>query len=134
MKFFHYDGQTYELGANRWKSGDSVPAVAPEGFRYIERFCLQGTMPVWTFACADALIEKRVWMQDGANTTYVRYDLARSSAGPAEIEVKALVNYRDFYSTTQAANFQHNGGMEIGVVPHGLHVWSPARTPCLFIC
>ena len=121
-EIFHYDGRAYELGANRWKSGDPVPAVAPEGFRYIERFCLQGTMPVWTFACADALVEKRVWMQDGANTTYVRYDLARSSAGPAEIEVKALVNYRDFHSTTQAANFEHNGGMEIGVVPHGLRV------------
>jgi glycogen debranching enzyme len=61
-------------------------------------------------------------MQEGANTTYVRYDLARSSAEPAEVEVKALVNYRDFHSTTQAADFSGNGSMEIAAVPHGLCV------------
>ena len=117
-----YDGHAYELGANRWKSGGAVPVIAPHGFRFIERFRLQGATPVWTFTCADALIEKRVWMQDGANTTYVRYDLVRSSAAPAELEVKALVNYRDIHSTTMRANFAGSGGMEIAAVPHGLRV------------
>src|ERR1700722_7135599 len=65
-----YDGRSFELGANRWADG----SVAPTGFRFIERFRLEGTMPVWTFVCADAVIEKRVWMQDGANTTFVRYE------------------------------------------------------------
>jgi predicted glycogen debranching enzyme len=118
----HYDGHAYELGANRWKSGGAVPVIAPDGFRFIERFHLQGTTPVWTFACADALIEKRVWMQDGANTTYVRYDLVRSSAVPAELEVKALVNYRDIHSTTMRTDFARSGCMEITAVPHGLQV------------
>ena len=72
-EILRYDGRDYELGANRWADG----SVSPEGFRLIERFHLAGTTPVWTFACADALIEKRVWMQDGANTTFVRYDLVR---------------------------------------------------------
>ncbi len=64
------------------------------------------------FACADALVEKRVGSGRREHNP-VRYDLARSSAGPAEIEVKALVNYRDFHSTTQAANFNHNGSMKL---------------------
>jgi predicted glycogen debranching enzyme len=117
-----YDGRTYELGANRWKSGGAARVVAPEGFRFIERFRLQGATPVWTFACADALIEKRVWMQDGANTTYVRYDLVRSSATPAALEVKALVNYRNIHSTTTQADFDGIECMEIAAVPRGLRV------------
>src|ERR1700719_4122406 len=46
-----YDGHDYTLGANRWADG----SVSPDGFRFIERFHLAGTTPVWTFACADAL-------------------------------------------------------------------------------
>ena len=53
----------------RWASG----AVEPDGYRLIERFRLLGTTPVWTYAAADALVEKRVWMAPGANTTYVRW-------------------------------------------------------------
>src|ERR1700678_2735046 len=54
-----YDGHSYALGANRWADG----SVAPEGFHLLQRFRLDGTTPVWTFACGDALLEKRVWMQ-----------------------------------------------------------------------
>ena len=57
-----YDGQSYALGANRWAGG----AIDPRGYLHIERFRLEGTMPVWTFACADALLEKRIWMEHGA--------------------------------------------------------------------
>jgi hypothetical protein len=48
----------------------------------------------WKFACADALLEKRIWMQQGANTTYVRYTLSRATQ-PLTLTLKALVNYRD---------------------------------------
>ena len=109
-----YDGRDYALGANRW--ADS--SVSPDGFRFIERFHLAGTTPVWTFACADALIEKRVWMQEGSNTTFVRYDLARSSTGAAELELKALVNYRDFHFTTRADDLR----MDVVPVQNGLGV------------
>ena len=92
-----YLGRDYALGANRWSSG----AVEPQGFRFIEQFHLAGSMPVWRFACADAVLEKRIWMQEGANTTFMRYELMYGS-GPAELEVKALVNYREIHGTTQA--------------------------------
>src|SRR5687768_12955924 len=51
-----YGGAVWELFANRWGDG----AVGPHGYRLIERFRLDGTTPVWTFACADAQIEKRI--------------------------------------------------------------------------
>src|SRR5206468_1672961 len=69
-----YGGATWELGANRWQSG----SIAPKGHRFIERFRLEAAVPVWAYACADALLEKRVWMEQGANTTYVQYRLLRA--------------------------------------------------------
>src|SRR6266481_5415261 len=41
-----YDGATYELSTARWADG----TVAPEGYRLIERFYLDGTTPVWHYA------------------------------------------------------------------------------------
>lgn len=108
-----YAGHDYALGANRWSSG----TVEPQGFRFIERFHLAGSIPVWRFACADAVLEKRVWMQDGANTTFVRYELTYA-AGPAELEVKVLVNHRDTHSTTRADNWKPS----VTPVPRGLRV------------
>jgi predicted glycogen debranching enzyme len=93
-----YHGRDYPLFANRWASGQ----VEPAGFYHLERFHLEGTTPVWTYACADALLEKRVWMQPGANTTYVRYDLRRGS-GPMTLSVKALANHRNHHGSTRAA-------------------------------
>lgn len=96
-----YAGRVYALGANRWSSG----AVEPQGFKFIEKFYLADTTPVWRFACADAVLEKRVWMQDSANTTFVRYELIYSSA-PADLEVSVLVNYRDIHANTHAAEWK----------------------------
>ena len=108
-----YGGATWELGANRWQSG----AVAPEGHRFIERFCLESGVPVWTYACADALLEKRVWMEQGANTTYVQYRLLRGFE-PAALTVKALVNYRGYHGTTRADGWR----MQVEAVSGGLVV------------
>jgi predicted glycogen debranching enzyme len=108
-----YGGQTYALAANRWADG----TIAPEGHRLIEHFHLDGTTPVWHYACADALIEKRVWMEPGANTTYVRYRLVRGG-GPVRIALGALVNYRDYHATTRGPGWE----MRVERVAHGLRI------------
>src|SRR5271166_1301704 len=81
----HYDGPDYELATNRWLSG----AVEPKGYLNIESFRLEGTTPVWTFAVGDALLEKRIWMQQGENSTFVQYTLVKAS-GPMALRLKAL--------------------------------------------
>jgi len=108
-----YDGRFYPLNTNRWRDG----AVDPLGYRQIERFYLEGTVPVWQFACADALLEKRVWMQQGRNTTYVRYMLRRASQ-PLTLRLKVLVNYRSFHDTTRSRDWQ----MAIEPVESGIQV------------
>ena len=104
---------TYSLATNRWMSG----FISPNGYLQIESFHLEGSKPVWRYALADALLEKRVWMRQGENTTYVQYTLARASA-PMELEGKVLVSNRDFH----AASRGQTGSMNIDAVDHGLRV------------
>lgn len=106
-----YDGQTYPLYTDYWGSG----MIEPHGFLHLERFHLEGTTPVWTYALADALLEKRVWMQTGENTTYVRYDLRRGSH-PVTLTIKAIVNYRDHHASTFAGDWR----MQVVPLENGL--------------
>ncbi len=109
----YYAGSTYALATHHWASG----AIDPQGFLLLESFRMEGTIPVWTYALADALLEKRVWMAQSENTTFIQYTLARAS-GPLEIDLKALVNYRDFHSSTHAGDWH----MKIAPVERGVMV------------
>lgn len=93
-----YRGASYDLATNRWASG----AVAPEGYKHIESFELEGSVPLWRFACAEALIEKRIWMKHGANTTYVAYTVV-SAGEPVQLSIRAIVDNRVFHNTGQVA-------------------------------
>jgi predicted glycogen debranching enzyme len=108
-----YGDRHYPLHTNRWTDG----TLGPHGYRQIERFSLDGTIPTWRYACADALLEKRIWMQPGENTTYVYYQLLRASQ-PLTLTVKALVNYRDHHHSTQARDWR----MTIVPIDHGICV------------
>jgi len=103
----------FALGANAWTGG----AVDPTGYVHLDRFHLEGTVPVWTYACGPAILEKRVWMEHGADTTYVRYTLARAF-GPARLRVETLLGHRDHHATTEAGNW----AMDVEPVGHGLRV------------
>jgi len=120
----HYDGADFSLATHRWASG----AVDPQGFLLLEDFHLAGSTPVWTYALADALLEKRVWMHQGENTTYIQYTLVRGSRA-LEMELKALVNYRDFHSLTHAGDWR----MNIIPVEHGVEVLAFDGAPPFYL-
>ena len=109
----HYSGSDFSLATHQWAGG----SVDPQGFRLIERFHLEGMNPVWTYALADALLEKRIWMRQGENTTYLQYTLVRASE-PLSLDLKVLVNYRDFHATTHAGDWH----MRIDPVENGVVV------------
>ncbi|MCA9811148.1 MAG: glycogen debranching enzyme N-terminal domain-containing protein, partial [Candidatus Dadabacteria bacterium] len=94
------------LSSNRWADG----TVDPKGYVNIESFYLDGGIPVWNYAAADAVLEKRVWMEQGADTTFIRYKLLRAS-GPLDLNLKIFVNYRDYHGSTSA------GGWKMDVRP-----------------
>jgi predicted glycogen debranching enzyme len=112
-EIIEYAGTSYELATHQWVSG----AVAPQGFQHIESFRLDGTIPTWIYAVGNARLEKRVWMRQGENTTYVRYTL-RNASSPVQFQAKALVNYRDFHGATHAGDWH----MRVEPVNHGVGV------------
>ena len=94
-----YRGQQFALGCNEFTDG----TVAPSGCELLSAFQLEGATPVWTFALADALVEQRIWMAQGLNTTFVRYTLCRASA-PLQLEIMPLCTYRDYHSHGRAGS------------------------------
>jgi 4-alpha-glucanotransferase len=99
------DGErTFALATNRWSGG----AVEPAGFLNIETFHLDGRIPVWRFACGTLRVEQRVWMEHGANTTYVAWRVLPGSTVPErrpELRVKLLANARDFHGSARPWEF-----------------------------
>ncbi|MBC7881178.1 MAG: amylo-alpha-1,6-glucosidase [Anaerolineae bacterium] len=119
-----YENCQYPLFANRW-AGDMVN---PSGQNLLESFFLDGTIPVWHYACADALLEKRVWMQQGRQESYIRYTLLRASA-PMGLSLKALVNYRDYHSRTSAGDWS----MQVSSVQQGVEVNAYVGAKSLYV-
>ena len=108
-----YTEQQYELYCNRWVN----QSVSPDGYQYITNFFLVGTTPVWEYEFADVLLEKRIWMEQGENTAYIRYTVKRASS-PLQLSLEALVNYRDHHSDTHATDWQ----MEIDSIAGGIEI------------
>jgi predicted glycogen debranching enzyme len=96
VEWVAYAGQRYPLFAFEYADG----TIDRAGYQHVQSFALDGALPVWTYALADALLEKRVWMGYGANTTYVSYRLLRATR-PVELEITPLVTYRDFHALSR---------------------------------
>jgi predicted glycogen debranching enzyme len=92
-----YDNEQIDLSSNRWRDG----TLAPRGDRTIVDFRLDGSVPVWTYAFADALLERRVWMEHAADVTWIEWRV-RDAGGPIDITLKAYVNDRDYHTLTHA--------------------------------
>jgi predicted glycogen debranching enzyme len=84
------------LNTQEWASG----AVDPRGHELIESFELDGLVPTWRYALPGALLEKRVWMeQGGAGTTYVTYELVRAVDGTAfRLALRPLCTWREYHA------------------------------------
>jgi predicted glycogen debranching enzyme len=89
------DGEWMDLDLNHWVGG----TASPLGHLHLESFELDGGVPVWTYMLGGTRLEKRVWMEQGQNTTYVQYRLV-SAPEPVTLSLRALVNYRDHHNTT----------------------------------
>jgi glycogen debranching enzyme len=73
-----FDQRTYYLGTNEYKDGTLNPA----GFVHLERFRLEEGFPVFTYRLGGIdgiLLEKRIWMPQDLNTTYLHYRVVRTT-------------------------------------------------------
>ncbi len=91
----HLRGTTYKLDTNEWADG----SIEPPAYQLIESFQLEGTIPTWTYALAEAQLVKRIWMPHGQPTTFVTYTHARGAA-PIALDLKVLCTYRDHHNST----------------------------------
>jgi glycogen debranching enzyme len=94
-----YDRRTFYLGTNEYQDG----TIHPGGFVHLESFSLEDGLPVFLYRIGGPdhlMLEKRIWMEHGQHTTYVRYRLLRQSPeqetllhaeeAPAEQERRAV--------------------------------------------
>jgi predicted glycogen debranching enzyme len=93
-----YLGLRYPLSSNEFADG----TVDPRGFVHLESFHVEDGIPVWRYAVADALLEQRIFMAPGANTTYLSLEVLRAAA-PLQVELKPLVGHRDYHSQQRGA-------------------------------
>jgi len=93
-----YLGTETDLSANEFAGG----AISGQGFIHLESFTIEDGIPVWRYAVADALLEQRIFMAPGANTSYLRLELLRASA-PLRVTLKPLIAYRDYHSHGRGA-------------------------------
>jgi predicted glycogen debranching enzyme len=90
-------GEIVELGTLRWHDG----TVAPTGYRYLEHFRLDGSVPVWRFATGRFVLEKRISMDHGANVTRISYANLWSRE-PVTLSLRVIIDHRDYHGRTFA--------------------------------
>ena len=119
-----YNNLNYDLYCDRWADG----TIFPHGYDNISQFFLVGSIPVWQYQILDAVVEKRIWMQQGENTTYIRYTLIGGSQ-PISLSLDALVNYRDHHGDTHA----HNWRMNLNTIDGGIKVTASQDATALYL-
>jgi glycogen debranching enzyme len=74
-----FDQRTYYLGTNEYQDG----ILNPAGFVHLESFRLEEGFPIFTYRLGGidgVLLEKRIWMPQDENTTFIQYRVLRTSA------------------------------------------------------
>ena len=88
----HYLGVETDLSANEFAGG----AITGQGFVHLESFAVTDGIPTWRYAVADALLEQKIFMAPGANTSYLSLELKRATQ-PLSVTLKPLITYRDYH-------------------------------------
>jgi predicted glycogen debranching enzyme len=116
-----YAGFSASLASNEYADG----TIDGRGAGFLQAFRLEGQHPIWTWVIGDALLEQRIWMARGRNTTYVQFQLLRASS-TMELEFHPLCTYRDYHSLRR-------GHDDVGAVAttNGIKVSFPGAEPFL---
>lgn len=89
-----------ELSALRWRDG----TLAPDPGAALTGFALQGTGAVWRYQTGWLALERRLWMDHGANVTRIAYRLLQAD-GPVRLRVQVLTDARDYHGRSFAGDW-----------------------------
>ena len=105
------DGSPFELSTNEYPG-----KVYPEGYKYITSFRLD-PFPIWTYELEGVLLEKKIFMVHGENTTVIRYSITGKSSGDLRLELRPLLSFVDYHHLQhESAEFNGTYVSEEGVV------------------
>jgi predicted glycogen debranching enzyme len=96
--------ETLVLGNRRidLSTNEYAGAIHPQGYLLLSNFRLD-PFPTWTFEAEGTRLEKSIFMPQGSNTVQVEYKLLQDPAAIEPVlEVRPLVAFRDYHSTTHA--------------------------------
>ncbi|MCU0906908.1 MAG: glycogen debranching enzyme N-terminal domain-containing protein, partial [Rhodobacteraceae bacterium] len=92
--------RTIELSALRWQDG----TLAPDPGAALVGFSLHGTGAVWRYQVGGLTLERRLWMDHGANVTRIAYRLVQSSLA-VRLTVQVLTDARDYHGRSFASDW-----------------------------
>jgi predicted glycogen debranching enzyme len=98
--FVTQDGREWPLTANEWSGG----GIEAPGLGHLARFHMAGSVVVRHWRVGAAVLEERIAMARGRNTTAVLLTL-RHAPGPVQVRIKCLVNRRPHDHLVQANAF-----------------------------
>jgi len=85
----------FDLASNQYRG-----ALHPEGYKLLSEFRLD-PFPIFVFEADGVRIEKNLFMVHGSNATVVQYRLLElPSSLSAKLELRPLIAFRDYHSTT----------------------------------
>ncbi|HVO42104.1 MAG TPA: amylo-alpha-1,6-glucosidase, partial [Aggregatilineales bacterium] len=117
------DGTKYPLITHEWAAG----VLLPDGYRHLEGFHLDGTIPTWIWALGDIRIVQRLWMERGKNTTVVTYTYERGTQ-PITLQTIPLCTYRDHHGNSKGGVAMRTHALVLDDY-HGVTILPPADLP-----
>lgn len=106
-----FDQRTYYLGTNEYRDG----TFNPSGFVHLEAFRLEEGFPIFTYRLGgiDGLIlEKRIWMAHGFNTTYIQYRVLRPANPDKPVYTRNRATETLTFNTNRPTQEDEQNGQE----------------------
>ncbi len=101
-----FDQRTYYLGTNEYRDG----TINPAGFVHLETFHLEEGFPVFIYRIGGIdgiLLEKRIWMPQDLNTTYIQYRVLRTSTPEGPVYRTGALNNHNLSTRTSYGHSYH---------------------------
>ncbi|HEY6411253.1 MAG TPA: amylo-alpha-1,6-glucosidase, partial [Ktedonobacteraceae bacterium] len=97
------DATVLKLGVNEYRDG----TIDPQGYTHLDKVSLEADVPCFRYLLDEyGMLEKRVWMEYGQNTTYVQYTLSAVPADGAIVHAPLTLTLTPFcvYRSHHATN------------------------------
>ncbi len=101
------DGQGFDLSSNQFPG-----VVSPQGYLLLKEFRLD-PFPIWTYEIDDLVLEKRVFMAHGSNTTVCRWAIVGGNPAGVKLTLKPLLSFVDYHGLqreSESFRFRHSVG------------------------